>query len=77
MAKRTYPDLLTFLNENHLTQEQFARRLGISQSYMSKLIRGLQEPPLKLALRISRLARVPLESLVARRAAETTGNTCV
>lgn len=77
MPRRTYPDLPTFLTETDTTQERFARRLGISQSYMSKIISGKAEPPLTLALRITKAARVPMESLVRASCRNGAGNVCV
>jgi transcriptional regulator with XRE-family HTH domain len=64
MRRRTYPDLVTFLEETGTTQVELAMRLGLSQPYMSRIVRGLQQPPLDLALQIARMARVPVESLV-------------
>jgi transcriptional regulator with XRE-family HTH domain len=65
MSHRTFPDLATYLKETGLTQLQLARKLNISQAYMSKLVRRLQQPSLDEALRISRACRIPVESLVA------------
>ncbi len=64
MKRRTYPDLATFFSETGKTQAEAADALGLSQGYMSKIRNGLAEPPLRLAIRISRYARVPVESLV-------------
>lgn len=66
MSHRTFPDLATYLRASGLTQAQLAQRLQISQAYMSKLVRRLQQPSLDEALRISRLCRIPVESLVAQ-----------
>lgn len=76
-TRRTYPNLLTYFTETGDTQERMARRLDITQSYMSKLTNGLQQPELKLALRIARLARVPLESLITEARQEKNGISCV
>jgi transcriptional regulator with XRE-family HTH domain len=64
MRRRTYPNVTIFLAETGITQAKMAHDLGLSQGYISRLRRGLQQPPLDLALRISRYARVPIESLV-------------
>lgn len=77
MALRTYPNLTTYFSETGETQERFAARLDITQSYMSKIVRGLQQPELKLALRISKLARVPLESLIRQERSDKSGISCV
>jgi transcriptional regulator with XRE-family HTH domain len=77
MPKRTYPNLVKYLDETGDTQWNLARRVGVSQSYMSKIVRGLAEPPLELALRISHTAGVPLESLVRAAYRSEAGNSCV
>ena len=64
MTRRTYPDLRGFLEGTGTTQAEMAEALGLSQGQISKLVRGLQQPSLDLALRIARYARVPVESLV-------------
>ena len=64
MKRRTYPDLPTFLFETGTTQVEMARALGLSQGQISKLVNGLQQPSLDLALRIARYAHIPVESLV-------------
>lgn len=71
MAKRTYPSLSAFLDDTGLTQADLARKLQRSQPYISKLINGLQQPSLDEALRIARVCRVPVESLVTRENALT------
>lgn len=71
MAQRTYPNLAAYLEGTGRTQQQLATQLGRSQAYVSKLIRGLQQPSLNEALRIARVCRVPVESLVRADAALT------
>ena len=77
MSRRTYPNLAAFFKATGMTQEQLAKRLGISQSSMSKITRGITGPSLELALRIERAAGVPIESLLRAEYRETTGNSCV
>lgn len=48
------------------TQKQIAERLGLSQSYVCKLLNGKQQPSLPVALRINSVLGVPLESLVRK-----------
>jgi transcriptional regulator with XRE-family HTH domain len=64
MTDRIYPDLETFFEETDITQEQFAAKLGMHASQLSRIKNKLTEPSLELALRISREANVPLESLI-------------
>ena len=65
MSNRTYPSIAAYLDATGSTQVELAERLGISQAYLSKIARGLQQPSLDEALRISRILRVPVESLVS------------
>lgn len=65
MTERIYPDLETFFDETRTKQEDFAEAIGISASYMSRIKNKLAQPPLDLALKISREAHVPLESLIS------------
>lgn len=66
IRRRAYPNLTSYLDGTGQTQAQAAARIGCSQGYFSKLVRGLQQPSLDEALRISRLTGVPVESLVSR-----------
>jgi transcriptional regulator with XRE-family HTH domain len=64
MPDRIYPNLESYFDATGATQEDFAERLGISPSYLSRIKNRLAQPPLDLALRISEEAHVPLESLI-------------
>ncbi len=64
--RRTYPDLTSYLDATGQTQAQLAAKLGKSQAFISKLLRGLTQPSLVESLRISRATGVPVESLVSR-----------
>jgi len=77
MADRIYPNILAYLKDTGITQEELARRLGISQGGLSKIINNIQAPRLGLALRIERVCRVPLESLIPSAKRENVGNSCV
>jgi transcriptional regulator with XRE-family HTH domain len=48
----------------HGSLSRLARQLGISQSYLSEIRHGKKTPTLELALRISKVTGVPVESLV-------------
>lgn len=65
MTERIYPDLATYFGATGTKQEDFAERLGISPSYMSRIKNKLVRPRLDIALRISREAHVPVESLLS------------
>lgn len=46
------------------TQSAFAARLGISKSYLSKIVAGQAAPSLAVAVRIAAAAGIPVESLL-------------
>lgn len=64
---RTYPDLKTYFEESGDSQVAFAAKLNRSQAWVSRVVNGITEPSIDEALTISRLARVPIESLSVRR----------
>lgn len=73
MAQRTYPNLRAYLEANGMNQVELATKLGRSQAFISKLVNGLTQPTLDDALAISRICRIPVESLVTRESALTEG----
>ena len=73
MNRRTYPNLTSYLEDTGLTQAELAVKLDRSQAFISKLVNGIQQPSLDEALRIARICRVPVESLVTRDSALTEG----
>lgn len=65
--RRTYPNLRVFFEENpDVIAAKLADEFGISPPYMSAIKWGERQPPLHLALRISRRCAVPLESLIRK-----------
>jgi transcriptional regulator with XRE-family HTH domain len=62
-----HTNLAEALKASGLTQAQYAALLGLSQSYLSRLVNGVLEPPLHVAVRVAERAGVPVESLVAPR----------
>lgn len=73
MAQRTYPNLMAYLEATGETQVELAQKLDRSQAFVSKLLNGLTQPSLNEALRIARICRIPVESLVTRETAITEG----
>lgn len=67
MTDRIYPDLETFFTRTDTAQQDFAKRIGISASYMSRIKNKLAQPPLDLALRIADEANIPLDSLISEK----------
>ena len=61
-APTLYPDLATYCAETGDTQVNIAAQLGVSQSTISKVLRGDVVPRSRLAVRLARYARIPLDS---------------
>jgi transcriptional regulator with XRE-family HTH domain len=59
--------LKDYLKKNKITQANFASLIGISQGYLSLIVRGLNNPSFKLALKIEKitLGQVTTEDLNA------------
>lgn len=68
MARR-YSSLAEFLKRTDTRQVDFAKQLGISQPQLSKIVNGKQRVRLELALKIARLADIPVGSLHTESAA--------
>jgi len=47
-----------------MTQEEFAERLGVSQSQLSKYERGIAAPPADILLRIKERCQVSIDWLL-------------
>lgn len=45
--------LADYIKQSGLTQDAFARRVGISQSYLNDIAKGRKTPSLPVALRIA------------------------
>lgn len=67
--RKRFRDLAEFFEVTGRTQEDVAEALGISQSHLSLIARGLRRPSLRLGLDIERQTGVPVESLVSREGA--------
>jgi len=57
-----YPDLATYLERSGDTQEQIARRIGISQASVSRIKDGKSLPSADIAERLAAYAGIPLDS---------------
>lgn len=55
--------LAEYLDATGTTQADFAARVGVQQSLISRILNGSRTPSLPLAIRISEAAAVPVESL--------------
>jgi transcriptional regulator with XRE-family HTH domain len=70
VKRPTYRTLAEFMDGEEITQEAFADEIGISQSFLSMLLRGERQPSLPLAIKIAERAQVPIASLLARDSVE-------
>lgn len=58
--------LIRYMKERGITQAEFARRLGISESMLSYCLRGERRPGVSVALKIRRLTGITLDELYGR-----------
>ena len=64
MKRRAYSNLSQYFEKTGDTQQAFAERVGVAQSHISRILNGVAEPSLDLALQIADLANIPVESLL-------------
>jgi len=62
--KRPYPNLKTWRDENRLSQHEAAAQLHLSQSFYSRIERGVYRPAPVKAKAISDCTCVPLETVL-------------
>ena len=66
-AKRTKRAFLTirdWMDATGTNQRELAKVLGISEAHVCNILRGRASPSAILALRMSRLTNVPIETLI-------------
>lgn len=58
--------LQEYLDKTDLSDQAFARRVGVTQSYVSRMRRGLVHPSVGIAVRVHRASKrkVDIETLV-------------
>lgn len=64
--KRPYPTLAAYIESEGVTQTALAKRAKITQGHLSLILKGERTASLPLAIRLSRIANVPVESLVGK-----------
>ena len=62
--QRAFQSLAEYLEKTHTRQEDFAVRVGVSPAYISLIVGSHRRPSLELAIRISEVANIPIESLI-------------
>lgn len=61
-----YATLSDYLEAEGLQQQELAKRAQITEGHLSLILRGERTPSLPLALKLSKIANVPVESLVGK-----------
>jgi transcriptional regulator with XRE-family HTH domain len=64
--RKAYPTLREYLDAEGIEQQILAKRAKITQGHLSLILRGERTPSLPLALRLAKIANVPVESLVGK-----------
>jgi transcriptional regulator with XRE-family HTH domain len=64
--RKAYPTLHDFLEQEGITQQDLAKKAEIGQPHLSLILKGERTPSLPLALKLSRIANIPVESLVGK-----------
>ena len=64
-----YRTLLEFMKGQHVSQAELARKVGVTQSYMSRIAHGQDTPLLALAVKIHKATGVPYESMLKKEGA--------
>jgi transcriptional regulator with XRE-family HTH domain len=72
-SPQTYPDLASYLEGSGDTQANVARRVGVSQAHISRIVHGDAVPRALLAARLAQYARIPLDSFTKVHLAKRTG----
>jgi len=56
--------LAAYLKTSGISARKFARKVGISQSYLSLLLKGERHPAWKVAIKLARESGVPIERVL-------------
>lgn len=63
-SKRAFPTVQAWLAATGTSQQDLAKCLGISQSHLSNILGGNRRASAPLALAISQMTNVPIETLI-------------
>ena len=56
--------LKEYLEFYHISQSEFASRLGITQKYMNEILNGKKEITIEIALVVEKLTKIPLDFII-------------
>lgn len=62
--RKAYPSLQAYLEETDTPQYELAKRLKIGQAHLSLILSRRRTPSLPLALKIAKVANIPVETLL-------------
>lgn len=62
-TRRAFPTIEAWMRANNVNQGELAKCLAISQSHLCNIIKGNKRPGFLLALKISQLTNVPIETI--------------
>lgn len=65
MSRRRYATLKAYFKATRASQAEIAARVGVTPSAMSLYVRGKRIPQPAIAIRLSQICNVSLESLLA------------
>jgi transcriptional regulator with XRE-family HTH domain len=71
MRKRTYTSLQDWMERTGTTRRLLAKRAGIDESHLSKILSGSRRCSLEKALRLHEVTTVPVDNLVRWLARDT------
>ncbi len=63
-TRKQYRDVSDYLAQTRMTQKELAAKVGCSPSVMCRIVAGTVTPGFRLACRIARVARVPVQSML-------------
>jgi transcriptional regulator with XRE-family HTH domain len=67
LRHRPYPTVYAWLDANGKTQDELALLAGISNTHLANVLRKTRSCSFEVALRLSRICNVPLESIASDR----------
>lgn len=62
--RRAYPSVQAWMEATGTNQTRLAKQIGISEPHLSNILSKSRRCSLQVALKISKLTNVPIESLV-------------
>jgi len=64
--RKAFPTLQAYMDETGISQGSLSKRADISQAHLSMILSGERTPSLPLALKLARIANIPVETLIGK-----------